>query len=691
MLLSAVLVQGEFLADLAVVLCTAAVTSIVFQRLRLPLVLGHVLAGMIIGPHIPLPLVADPETVRTLSELGVILLMFSVGLEFSARRLADLGSSATLIALFEIGAVAWLGYVCGRAFGWDAQASAFLGSGVAIASTMVVGKGLLGRASGDARQRELVLGIVVAEDLVSVLLLAILTAVAAGVGLSAREFALTSAQLLFFLAILIAAGVLLVPRLLRTIPRRGGTETLLLAGVGICFAMALLAKLFGYSVALGAFAAGSLAAASGRGAGLRPKVRPLTDVFSAVFFVSVGMTIDPRLIVVHGGLALVLAAAVPLLKVIATATAGMLVGRGLQDSAQAGMRLVPVGEFAFIVAAAAGSLGPRREDLYAVFGAVCVGTIFLTPFAERHAGAVASHLARRMPKALVTFETLLATWYDKLHLHRERGLGWPGLLRAIAWIGVDAVLILAFVIGTSSALPRLSRFLDELLPGPLAVARWLVVAAAGIGCAPFATGIVLQTHRLAGLAAWSVFPASATGSDPAAAPRRALRLAAHVVLLGAIGLPILAFLQPFLPNSTGAVVLLLGLIAAGTLVWRGVANLEGHVRAGTQVVAEVLARQAGRHEPHDLEQVNRLLPGLGNLTPVRLQIGSLAVGRHLGELDVHGRTRATVVCLSRGDDGVLEPDGDLLLSSGDVIVLAGTTDAIEAALRLLAESADRSG
>jgi len=682
--LATLLVTQDFLLDLTVVLCTAALTSVVFRRLRLPLVLGYLLAGMIIGPHIPIPLVADPETVLTLSELGVILLMFSVGLEFSARRLVDLGSSATLIALFEVAAVAWIGYLCGRAFGWGADESAFLGSGVAIASTMVVGKSLLAPGGrGDGPLRDLVLGIVVAEDLISVFLLAILTAVAAGVGLSASDFALTSAQLLFFLTVLIVGGALLVPRGFRAVAGWRSRETTLLAGVGICFALALLAKRFGYSVALGAFVAGALVVASGQSNVLRAMVRPLTDVFSAVFFVSVGMTIDPRLIAANWAPALVLALVVPVAKATSTAVAGMLVGRTFAGSLQAGMRLVPTGEFAFIVAAAAGPLGPRRDDLYAVFAAVCVGTILLTPLAERSASRVASRAARSMPPALVTFETLLSTWYDRLRSLREEGHGWPGLLRAAAWIAIDAVLILALVIGTSSALPRLTQFVDDVLPIPPAATRWLVVAAAMLACAPFATGILLQTRRLSSLAADSVFPVPSGTLDPAAAPRRAMRLTVLTLLLAAVGVPVLAILQPFLPSSTGALAALSGLVLAGVLGWRSVANLEGHVRAGTQVVADVLARQARTHEPRDLDQVNSLLPGLGNLTPFELAATAPAVGSCLDELDLHATTRATIVCVSRGSTGVLPPDGDLELAVGDVIVLAGTQDAIADAIALL--------
>jgi CPA2 family monovalent cation:H+ antiporter-2 len=213
-----------------------------------------------------------------------------------------------------------------------------------------------------------------------------------------------------------------------------------------------------------------------------------------------------------------------------------------------------------------------------------------------------------------------------------------------------------------------------------------------VACAPFATGIVLQTRRLSSLAAESVFPIPAGIVDTAAAPRRAMRLAVHTLLLAAVGVPVLAFLQPFLPSSTGALAALCALVFAGALGWRGIANLEGHVRAGTQVVADVLARQARTDEPRDLEQVNRLLPGLGNLTPLELGAGAPAVGRCLDELDLHATTRATIVCVSRGADGVLGPRGDLELIAGDVIVLAGTAEAIASAIALLdpeAEGTDR--
>jgi CPA2 family monovalent cation:H+ antiporter-2 len=673
--------HGEFLFDLAVVLCAAGVTSLIFHRLRLPVVLGYLLAGMLVGPHVPLMPVADVESVRRLSELGVILLMFSLGLEFSPRKLLDLGSSATLIALVEVAFVFWLGYVCGRAFGWSLERSVFLGGGLSIASTMVVGKSLMDEPPG-GEQRELVLGIIVVEDLISVFILAILTAVAAGYGLSVRDFALTSANLLLFLALLAAGGAMLVPRFMRILIRTRSRETILVASVGLCFACALLAKRLGYSVALGAFAAGALIAASGTARLLQPMVRPLADVFTAIFFVSVGQLIQPELIARHWGPVLVLCIAVPLGKVLFTGLGGLVVARGLQPSLQAGLRLVPTGEFAFIAAAAAAPLGRAREELYAVFGAVSVATIVLSPLAARHAAQLSTWAVRRMPRSLETFETLHASWVASFRSRPQRS--WPGVVRIVGWIAVDAVALIALVIGTATTLPRLAEYLRGAVHGPPLLARWLVVSTAALACAPFATGIVIQARRLALVVAESVFPPRAEHSvDTAHAPRGALTAALHVALLGAIGLPILAALQPFIPSSSGAVALLLALGAVGFVFWRSIAHLQGHVRAGSQVVAEVLARQSRRAEPHDLGFVNQLLPGLGNLTPVRVDESSAAVGRQLAELDLHGRTSATVVCLSRGDQGVVTPGGDARLAAGDVLALAGTQEAIRAATELL--------
>jgi CPA2 family monovalent cation:H+ antiporter-2 len=290
----------EFLRTLAVVLCVAAVTTVVFQRLRQPVVFGYLLAGMIVGPHIPIPLVADEAIVETLSELGVILLLFSLGLEFSLRKLLRIGPTAGLVAVAQSSGMVWIGYVLGQLLGWTTLESVFAGAVIAISSTTIIAKAFEEqRVKG--RFTEIVFGVLIIEDLIGIFLIAILTTVATGTAVSASSLAVTGARLATFLAGLIGVGLLVVPRTIRAVVRMNRPETTLVASIGICFAAALLALSFGYSVALGAFIAGSLVAESGEEKVVEHLVQPVRDVFAAIFFVSVGVLIDPAIVAQHWG------------------------------------------------------------------------------------------------------------------------------------------------------------------------------------------------------------------------------------------------------------------------------------------------------------------------------------------------------------------------------------------------------
>ncbi|HMA43531.1 MAG TPA: cation:proton antiporter, partial [Gemmatimonadales bacterium] len=221
----------EFLKSLTIVLAVAAVTTVVFQRLRQPVVLGYLMAGLIVGPHLPIPLVADPAVVQTLSELGVILLMFSLGLEFSLRKLAAVGPTAGLTALLQSSLMLWLGFMLGRLFGWTGLESLFTGAIIAISSTTIIAK-VFAEQGVTGRLRELVVGILIVQDLIAVLLMAILTGVASGSGLAAGPLLVLVARLGTFLFGLIAVGLLLVPRAMRAVIRLNRPETTVIASIG---------------------------------------------------------------------------------------------------------------------------------------------------------------------------------------------------------------------------------------------------------------------------------------------------------------------------------------------------------------------------------------------------------------------------------------------------------------------------
>src|SRR5256714_7080319 len=338
-----------FLQNLAVVLLVAAVVTVVFQRLHQPVVFGYLFAGMIIGPHLPVPLVADIETVRTLSELGVILLMFSLGLEFSIGKLAAVSQKSGPVALFESTIMVSIGYFVGQMLGLSRIESIFTGAIVGISSTTIIVKAFE-EQKVKGRVTELVFGILIIEDLIAIFLLTVLTTIAQSGAVSASELGLTAVRLVMFLAPLIGFGILTVPRAIRAVQKLGRPETTLVASIGICFAAAVLALSFGYSVALGAFIAGSLIAESGHEAEISHLVRPVRDMFAAIFFVSVGMMIDPTALTEHWRAVLALTVAVIFGKVLAVTVGAFLAGHGRRTAMKAGLSLAQIGEFSFIIA-----------------------------------------------------------------------------------------------------------------------------------------------------------------------------------------------------------------------------------------------------------------------------------------------------------------------------------------------------
>jgi CPA2 family monovalent cation:H+ antiporter-2 len=355
----------HFLTNLALVLCVAAVTSLLFQRLHQPVVFGYLFAGMLIGPHIPVPLVADEGLVHTLAELGVILLMFALGLEFSLRKLFRVAPTAGIIALLQCSAMIFFGFGLGRLFGWTVLESVYTGAIIAISSTTIILKAFAEqKVSG--KVTEIVFGILIIEDLIGILLIAMLMAVSSAGNLSPWELTRTSMRLAAFLVGLIAIGLLTVPRLIRATVRLGSPETTLVTAIGISFATARLALSFGYSVALGAFIGGSLVAESGLGERIEHLVAPVRDMFAAVFFVAVGMLIDPALIAEHWLPVLVLTLVVIAGKVISVSVGSFLVGYGTRTSVQTGMSLAQIGEFSFIIAGIGLAAGATRSFLFPV-------------------------------------------------------------------------------------------------------------------------------------------------------------------------------------------------------------------------------------------------------------------------------------------------------------------------------------
>jgi CPA2 family monovalent cation:H+ antiporter-2 len=481
--------------------------------------------------------------------------------------------------------------------------------------------------------------------------------------------------------------------MIRAINRLRRPEATVVASVGICFAVALLALKLGYSVALGAFIAGSLVAESGEEKEIEHLILPIRDVFAAIFFVSVGMLIDPAVIAEHWVAVAVFSAVVIAGKLVGVSVGAFLTGSGTRMSVQAGMSLAQIGEFSFIIAGLGISLDATRDFLYPIAVAVSAVTTLTTPWLIRAAGPVATFIDRKLPRPLQTFAALYGTWVERLRAPEQRTAA-SSARRLVKRLLIDAAILGALVIGTAASMERIAAWGAGELGIPPGAVRAVVILAAILLAAPFAVGMVRIGRGLGLSLAQAALPAAEAGkADLAAAPRRALVVTLQLAVVLLVGLPLLASTRPFLPGWAAGASLGLVLVVLGCVFWRSATNLQGHVKAGAEMIVEALVTQARKRDPSPtddaLGRIKLLMPGLGEPIALRLDAGFAAVGKTLAQLDLRGHTGASVLAIARGEDGVIVPTADETLRAGDVLALAGTHDAVAAASKVLTKT-DRS-
>ena len=675
----------DFLLNLALALGVAGLAAAVFQRLRQPAVLGYLVAGILVGPHVPVPLFADAEIVGALSELGVILLMFSIGLEFPLRTVPKVAGAGGLVALIEVGALAWLGGLVGLAFGWSPAERLFAGAMVAISSTSLIAR-LFEDRGETGPHRDLVFGVLIVEDLIAILLLTVLATLGTGGELHLGSAGLRLGGIVLGLMV---GGLIVVPRVVRALDRSGSDEVLSVGAIGVCFGMALLAAQLGASVALGAFLAGTLAAESGLGHKLQGLLRGVRDVFGALFFVSVGMLFDPALVWEHAPAVLALFAVVIVGKVVGVSAGAFLVGSGMRDSVRAGFSMANIGEFSFILAGLGLSSGATRAFLLPVAVAVSVLTAFASPHLARLADPAAAALDRALPRPLQTLSALYTAWVEQLRTsgspsslgHKLRRLAGFALLDAAAFVGLVAI--------NSRYGPDLVAWLAVRVSLPYEALRWGIIGVALVAAAPLLAGLALTARRAGLLLSDALLAAPEDGGPRTPAVRWLVQRLVQTLALLALGLPIMALTQPFLPTAQLLILLVAVQAVLAVLVWRQARSLQGEIGAGAGLLARAML---GRVNPGDAAHADAPTPlaALGEPVGVRLRADSPGVGRSLVELNLRAVTGATVLAIHDASGAARLPDGHRPLEAGELLMLAGPRAAEDAAARLLlgSEAAD---
>lgn len=430
-------------SDLAMILLVAGITTILFKKLNQPLVLGYIVAGFITGPHFSFfPTVTDFNNIHTWSEIGIIFLMFSLGLEFSFNKLKQVGNTAFIATIVEIAGLLSLGYGAGTLMGWSHMNSLFLGGMLSMSSTTIIIKAFEDLKMKGKRFTEMVFGILIVEDIAGIIMMVLLSTLAASAGISGTELLASVMRLLFFLVLWFVLGIYLVPTFYKRSLKLMNNETMLVTSIGLCLGMVVLATHLGFSAALGAFIMGSLIAEAPNSEKIEHLFTPVKDIFGAVFFVSVGMLVDPALLVEYWLPIIVLIIVTIAGKLIFSAGGVLLSGQNLQTSILCGFSLAQIGEFSFIIASLGMSLGVISDFIYPIIVAVSVMTTFTTPFCIMAADPAYKIIRRLLPQRVNDWldrytEKNISTrattdWSNFLREYFTRMLIFTTLLTAIA-------------------------------------------------------------------------------------------------------------------------------------------------------------------------------------------------------------------------------------------------------------------
>lgn len=666
-----------FLRDLAVVLAIAAVMTLLARQLRIPVVVGYIVAGVIIGPGTPITLIDDQDRIQTLAELGVSLLLFAIGLEFSVRKLVRQGPRVALATVIQVSTLLLLGYLAAELLGWPLRERLFAGGAVAITSTMIL-TAVFVEAPPDRRLRDLVLGFSIVEDLVAMLLITTLTAVSLGQQVSPELLTGTLFRLAAFLVTVVGVGLLVVPRLIRWVMRFDRPDLTVVTSVALCFTLATLAQESGTSVALGAFLAGFLVNESGMGRQIREMIKPIRDMFGALFFIAVGMLVLPAEALAVWPAILLFTAVVIVGNLVGVTGGAFLAGYGTSTSVRAGIYMGQVGEFGFIIATLA--LVAGATSLFPVIVSVSVITAMTSALLAKRSESIANWVDRRLPRPLQTYASLYSSWIEAI-AHRPAAPRAQNPVRRMAGLlAIDGVVLVAIVVTTALMREQAAAALQTRVTLAPGVAQFLILGLGSILAVPVLAGVFTTGRRLARVLAERAMPPVAVGKvDSALAPRRVLQASLLIGVVLATLIPVVLLTIPFVPYYGGPSVLAALLLVLLISLWRAARDLAGHARAGAELVVHVLAQQGMAQETGMYEKVEAMLPGLGSVKPVRIEAGCAAAGQTLGQLNLRGRTGATVVGISREGREIPHPAATERLEAGDLVALTGSRDAIQSA------------
>ena len=658
----------RLLVDLAIALGTAAVTTLVSRRLKLPVVFGYLLAGLVVGPMVPIPLAANADNVQVMAELGVTLIMFGIGLEFSVKKVIQAGPTALLMAFIQSGLVMTTGITVGRILGWGVTESVFIGAAMIATSTVVIVK-LFEETRPSIALRETVFSVTIIHDLFAIILMTVLTTLTkVGIkGLHASDLAWTLVKFGLFLVGVVGVGRFFIPQFLRKLADNEKPENLVIACIGFCFSIAILAVASGFSLAIGAFAAGMLAAESGREKKIERLIMPIRDVFTALFFVAVGMMLNPTAIIENFGIIVLFVFLVILANAFALTTGGLFAGQSFRNSFQSSIALGQFGEFAFVIMTIGIAAGMVRPELFSVIVSVAVITALTSTVLFKKSGLLADAVEARIPDGLRASLSLYQVWVGSL---RDRGIrkGEGGvIMKSIFYLLLDCLAIVGLAAGYSYLFKRLPIWTEGLGDWNRILAQVLLAILLGLGMAVMLLSLI-RRGRILALQLATIAPnpeTSGTGRGGRHLLAGGLRIAISLV----IGLPLIGVLQVFIHTGLLFFVSFAVFVILAAVQIHKARKLTKDVPMGTEWLLSRLMETTNVKPDIDIERT-------GVFRIIRLGPTCPCLEHQLSQLRLAERTGVTIAALLRNDKTPIPLHPSPTLQLDDRLVLLGSEHAL---------------
>lgn len=647
----------HLITDLALILAAAAAITLLFKWLKQPLVLGYIIAGFLVGPYFHwLPTVTERGNITIWAEIGVIFLLFSLGLEFSFKKLIKVGGPASVTAIVEVVVMIAIGYGVGTAMGWNSMDSLFLGGILSISSTTIIIRAFDELGYKTRKFAALVFGVLIVEDLVAIVLMVLLTTVAVSRQFAGMEMIYSILKLLFFLVIWFLMGIFLVPTFLKRIRNIISNEMLLIISIALCLLMVVFANAVGFSPALGAFIMGSILAETTKAEKIEHLITPVKDLFGAIFFVSVGMLIDPAILVEYAVPVLILCLATIAGKILSTTAGALLSGQQLTTSVQAGFSLAQIGEFSFIIATLGLTLKVTSDFLYPIAVAVSAVTTLTTPYLIRSAQPFNQWLQKRLPEKLVLRLNRYATTTSQVTKTSE----WKKFLRSsLLNITLLCTVIVSVVVFASIYVkPWLEKNNNPDWAKALACLLTLAVLS------PFLWALAIKTPAQA---------YSTVVNNPrfkgTVAVTRWLRLALTAFVIGFL-------LHRFFDIYTG--ILFTTMIIVLLIIFSGRIQSFYH-----KLEKRFLSNLHQREREDDRLNRSELAPWDARIVPVKIPFDAPCIGKSLLELQWREVAGINVVMIKRGEYQIPVPDKTSLIFPGDELLVLGTDHQVQRLKALL--------